>query len=708
MCLVAAPMAHSQGAPSIVWQQFGVPNGNWTSATYSPNGKYFAIQNWFTLNIYTSSGVALQSIPLSSASSLEFTHIVWSPDSSTIAVSAAPVPITLITVATGQTNTISSSVQLGNWGGGGSPNVVFSPDGSTLVVAGTSLIKHKVNGTSVNTTGIIELWSTSTLKLLSKLSTTAAVGVNSAMFTADGKTLVVGGTTFTSNGEGLVGVLELWNVSTGKLISSLPTQSEVGVLGAVISPDGKWIASSGGIMVPHKGFSPTLEIWSLTKPGAPTELATKATNGESYATPLVFSPDSSLLIAYSTMDDSVIESWKVATGTLANRLSTSVINVAVSPDSSKIYGVFKSSYLGSLPANLSSPTPTILVPSTKQVLAMAISPDGAKMVAPTESEGALLYSVAGKSYAAIPSSNLMHVSSIAFSPDGKSLAVTGITPVILQPGSAPVGLELFNPITGAPASTPQTGSYDGTVRALAWTPDSKNITLNTLETWAPATGKTSKFSTSLSQVDGTAYTPSGTQFIDTGYNAQGGGFEIRTVGSSAKPKVFYSDLGTVSSVAISPDGKTAALATGGGPTPGVEIWNLSTLTRTASIYDASLQYVSGVAFSPDSKTLVISGSYGDPQSGTSGTVEWWTPAGVMLNTAQTGTATTNCVCYSPDGKKVYVGTEQSIQIYSPANYGLTTNYGQTGNVAAICASPGGATFAYGLSSGMVVLANTPH
>ncbi len=110
-------------------------------------------------------------------------------------------------------------------------SVAFSPDGKTLA-SGSITNAGSVYG------GLLELWNVSTRTLLRSLPTTANNGVLAVAFSPDGKTVVDGGANY-SAGSSELGVIELWTVSTGKQLATIPLLAGTNSITSIaISPDG--------------------------------------------------------------------------------------------------------------------------------------------------------------------------------------------------------------------------------------------------------------------------------------------------------------------------------------------------------------------------------------------------------------------------------------------------------------------------------------
>ena len=207
-------------------------------------------------------------------------------------------------------------------------SLAFSPDGTTLAAGGGS-----TTGTA-NSSGVVELWSVSTHKLISSLATTA-LSVCTVAFSPDGSTLADGG----SNRSGTV--LELWNVSTGNLTTTLGGGADGIVYSVAFSPSGTMLAEGAGL--DSLGESSGLaQVWNITTGKVVTTFSTAAIYG---VNSVAFSPDGTMLAdggyGLNGQGDGagIVELWNASTGAAIRSFPTSdyvVLSVAFSPDGTKL------------------------------------------------------------------------------------------------------------------------------------------------------------------------------------------------------------------------------------------------------------------------------------------------------------------------------------------------------------------------------------
>ena len=205
-------------------------------------------------------------------------------------------------------------------------SVVFSPDGETIV--------------SVSDDGTIRLWNVNTRKPLKTLMAHAD-SVNSVVFSSDGETIASAG-----NDR----AVRLWNANTGKLLRTLTGHIE-NVNTVAFSPDGKTIASGSGKLVYLGGREDSgtcvgqeIRLWNANT----GELIKTLTGHTSVVNSVVFSPDGNTIASGSghlmgyegkASAGEEVRLWNANTGELIKTLiehKEVVSSVAFSPDGNLI------------------------------------------------------------------------------------------------------------------------------------------------------------------------------------------------------------------------------------------------------------------------------------------------------------------------------------------------------------------------------------
>ncbi len=462
----------------------------------------------------------------------------------------------------------------------------------------------------------------------------------------DGKVLATG-----SEGERwYISIIRLWDVDTGHLIHT--SENTYGSTRSLqFSPDGKkiaWLLSDSG----HLWFT----LWDV---------------------------------------DTGIERW-----TSLNRINDHVLSVAFNPDgktiaSGQIYNGISiwdtntGKILHTLPAQGDEVYEEW---EWEAVRIVAFSPDGKTIASDGKyrvihlwdtDTGKHIRTVGGGLIEAINSGTLDSfrghrgtINSIAFSPDGKTIAT----------GSSRDGtFKFWDMGTGEHLHTITGHNSSDDVESVAFSPDGKIIASgagNTVRLWDAGTGETIHTLTGhKSSVNSVAFSPDGKTIISGSGDDT---VKLWDVDRGEHLRTLTGHTGSVNSVAFSPDGKTIISGSGDDT---VKLWDVDRGEHLRTL-TGHTEFVTSVAFSPDEK-IIASGS-GDK------TIRLWDAGtGEHLRTLTGHTSSVRSVAFSPDGKTIISGSwDDTVKLWD-VDRGelLRTLTGDMGSVYSVAFRPDGKTIA---------------
>ncbi|MCX4633089.1 trypsin-like peptidase domain-containing protein [Streptomyces sp. NBC_01443] len=349
---------------------------------------------------------------------------------------------------------------------------------------------------------------------------------------------------------------------------------------------------------------------------------------------------------------------------------------------------------------------------TDSVLSVAFSPDGKTLATASADKTVRLWNVTTGKTRRTLTGHINAVNSVAFSPDGKTLATA----------STDKTARLWNLSTGKTRKT-LTG-HTNSLLAVAFSPDGKTLATasddQTARLWDVSTGKTRKTLTGHTNwVEAVAFSPDG-KTLATASDDQT--VRLWNVKTGKTRKTLTGHTHWVFGVAFSPDGKTLATAS---DDKTVRLWNVTT-GKTRRTLTGHINAVNSVAFSPDGKTLATASSDNleklwDVATGVARTTlightdtiysSTFSPDGHTLATASddktarlwdvTATETlvghtdsVNSVAFSPDGKTLATASDdKTVRLWNATGKTLKTLTGHTNSLLAVAFSPDGKTLA---------------
>jgi len=335
---------------------------------------------------------------------------------------------------------------------------------------------------------------------------------------------------------------------------------------------------------------------------------------------------------------------------------------------------------------------SILTESADPELSVLIAAEGVAATWPAghivlpEAEQQLHHAVMASHLRLTLSGHTNVVASVTWSPDGKRLA-TGSADSTAKTWDAQTGKELltFN-VWDAQTSKDLVSGHDNVVKAVAWSPDGKQLATgsfdNVARVWDAATGKELLSLPARSgPVAGLAWSPDGKRL------ATGSGDTKLWDAETGKELLRLSSRSVFSSaVAWRPDGKRLATTSDDDT---ARIWDAQTGKELLSL-SGHRRFSSGVAWSPDGKRLAM-GS----QDNTAEVCD--SETGKELLTVSGHQGAVSSVAWSPDGKRLATGSwDQTAKIWE-AGTGkeLLSFSGQSGPVSDVAWSPEGKRLATG-------------
>lgn len=191
-------------------------------------------------------------------------------------------------------------------------------------------------------------------------------------------------------------------------------------------------------------------------------------------------------------------------------------------------------------------------------------------------------------------------------------------------------------------------------------------------------------------------------------NGAGGGIQLWDP-ASGKPLRYFDQIGFITALAFSPDGKVLATAN---PYTKVMLWNLE--TGESNVLDLNIfpedsfihkGWVYGMNFSPDGSTLAI-GEYADGGTEDYYSVQVWDWRNRQLLHALSGHSDiVLSVVFSPDGQTLASGSKDGSIILWDSIEGteIRTLAGNAGAINELAFSPDGGTLASGSEDGSIAL-----
>jgi FOG: WD40 repeat len=488
--------------------------------------------------------------------------------------------------------------------------VAFSPDSKKVA--------------SCSGDGTVILWDIENPKLTKSLPDVGHI-LESIAFSPDRKTLACGRED---------GTVVLWDVESGHR-TTLPGH-EGNVLCVAFSPDSKTLAAGGA--------DKKIIFWDVATPEQPAPKQFSSFEDDSEVLCIAFSPDGTKLAAGNTGFNVTL--WDVAKRkpakikekpfkTLTGH-DNSVSGVAFSPDGATLVSASPDKTLRRWNVASGEQIGQPMTGSNEQVYAVAFNKDGQILASGGDGGVTVLWNTTNQPRAAEHLSLERSVSSLAFSPDeSKTLAAGDFTGNITVLGAnlyetfhahqRKVTSVAFSP----DGKTLASASADGSIQLRSWDGKTWNSSLRSLS-------KSNKFVNSIAFSRNNILASGGddgVMFWDVASCGNGGSCE--PICSPLK----HEEASTVLSVAFSPDGKTLA---SGGDDWEIIFWDVATRKQLGRPLTGHSYDVSAIAFSPNGEILASGG--GDTA------VIFWDVATRRSVAFHEHTGSVDSLTFSPDGK----------------------------------------------------------
>ncbi|WP_326829744.1 caspase family protein [Streptosporangium sp. NBC_01810] len=472
-----------------------VGEGSAWAVAYSPDGKTLAVSETDgTIRLWDVATRRPIGTPLTGHPD-DVRGVAFSPDGKTMATTAADKAVRLWDVATrrplgapltGHTDAIGSAFNPVN-------GVLFSPDGRTLATAGND--------------GTVRLWDVATHRPLGAPLTGHKNSVIGLAYSPDGHTLA---------SAGFEGTVHLWDVTAHRQLGGPFDAAAEFAWTVAFSPDGRILASAGSDGIVH--------IWDVA---AHRRRGEPLTGHKEHVLRLAFSPDGRVLASAGA--DGTVRLWNIATHREVATLTghrKGVQTVAFSPDGRTLASAGDDGTVRLWDVATHRPLGAPLTGHGGRVLEVAFTRDGRGLASAGIDGSVRRWNIAGHSGdAVLPPRREGSVSALALSADARALAIADTDESVVRLWDLSTGQERGNPFAGhQDTRNPVVDS----INSVAFSPDGRSLASGgadgTIRLWDttthrqlgdPLTGHTAS-SNGLPFISGVTFSPDGGTLASAG------------------------------------------------------------------------------------------------------------------------------------------------------------------------------------------------